>query len=252
MNIESHRETGTGELAREVNAEQRNEVRESWLPELKNPMPRFANEVTGPEPRSWDDVARSENRETGEAEIHLKSGRDSDILNTVPCPANTCVRIDDKHGDNYTIVTTDDKGRNARTERPYLEIADVSDRQRNPVQTGRTFDLKEGRTDANGNRMDDGGHIVADEFGGSSEQTNLLPMDSEVNRHGAWRDMEKQIEAELKKEPPSQVTDYVVRPCYEGDSSRPVAFEVSYNVNGEPVQHVIINERPEGDVRNAA
>ena len=252
MNLEASHGDSIIEAGREWTEIPRNEGRESWLPELKNPIPIFSGEVSQREVRSWDDVPRTNNPETGGAEIRLKSGEDSDVLNQVPCPPNVQIRIDDRQGDNYTTVTTDDKGRKVDIERPRLEIVDSSDRQRDPVQTGRTFDLMDGRSDSDGERMDDGGHVVADEFGGSSEQTNLLPMDSEVNRHGAWRDMEKQIEAELKKDPPSEVTDFKVHVVYGGDSSRPVAFEVSYKVNGEPVQHVIINERQEGDVRNAA
>ena len=252
MNLEVPHGDSSIEAGRERIEKPGNEVRESWLPELKNPVPVFFKEVLQREVRSWDDVPRAKNPETGESEIRLKSGEDSDVLNQVPCPPNVQIRIDDRHGDNYTTVATDDKGRKVDIERPRLEIVDSSDRQRDPVQTGRTFGLMDGRADSDGERMDDGGHVVADEFGGSSEQTNLLPMDSEVNRHGAWRDMEKQIEAELKKEPPSEVTDYKVHVVYEGESSRPVAFEVSYKVDGEPVQHVIINERQEGDIRNAA
>lgn len=252
MNLEASHGGNTIEAGRERIENPGNEVRESWLPELKNSIPVFHRVIAQRELRSWDDVPQTKNPETGEAEMRLKSGEDSDVLNTVPCPTNARIRIDDKQGDNYTIVTTDDQGRNVRVERPQLEIVDSSDRQRDPVQTGRTFELKDGRSDSNGDRMDDGGHLVADEFGGSSEQTNLVSMDSEVNRHGAWRDMEKQIEGELKKEPPSQVTDFKVNIVYEGESSRPVAFDVSYKVDGEPVQHVIMNERPEGDIRNAA
>ena len=252
MNLETYRDSAVRETSHDGTGKIGHELRESWLPELKNSIPEFHREIAQRELRSWDDVPQTNNPETGETEIRLKSGEDSDVLNMVPCPINARIRIEDKQGNNYTIVTTDDQGRIVSIERPQLEIVDSSDRQRDPVQTGRTFEVKDGRSDSNGDRMDDGGHLVADEFGGSSEQTNLVPMDSEVNRHGAWRDVEKQIEGELKKEPPSQVTDFKVTIVYEGDSARPVAFEVSYKVDGEPVQYVVINERPEGDIRNAA
>lgn len=255
MNLEKTCETPITEVGKKMpdDVSVRNDARESWLPELKSPIPVFRLvEIPQNGSRSWDDVSPSKDSETGESEIRLKSGEDSDILNQVPCPPNTQLHIDDKQGENYTIESTDGQGRIVIVERPKLEIVDASDRQRDPVQTGRTFELKDGRVDSDGERMDDGGHIVADEFGGSSEQTNLVPMDSEVNRHGAWRDMEKQIECELKKEPPSQVTDFKVNIVYDGESSRPVEFEASYKVNGDPVQYVVINERVEGDVRHAA
>lgn len=253
MNIEKSYETSFTETDKGTADGLKNDVRENWLTDLRNPIPTFRSlEIHQNESRSWNDVSSSKDSETGETEIRLKSGEDSDILNQVPCPPNTQLHIDDKQGENYTIEITDGQGRIVIVERPKLEIVDASDRQRDPVQTGRTFELKDGRTDSDGDRMDDGGHIVADEFGGASEQTNLVPMDSEVNRHGAWRDMEKQIEGELKKEPPSQVTDFKVNIVYDGESSRPVAFEVSYKVDGEPVQHIIINERTEGDIRHAA
>ncbi len=220
---------------------------------LKNPIPDFSTykgEISSN--RKWADVPRDKDPETGRDKIRLKSGMDSDVLNQHPLPENCSLIIQDKDGGNFTIVSSDGKGRISLVERPIIAIADIADRQRDPVQTSRTVVLKDGKIDSSGNRMDDGGHLIADQFQGSSEQTNLVPMDSEVNQHGPYRDMERQIVSALKKEPPSSVTDFKVRLFYDGDSARPTAFEVSYKVDGEPVQHAILNDRTTNEVRNAA
>lgn len=116
---------------------------------------------------------------------------------------------------------------------------------------------KDGRRDENGKKLDDGGHLVADEFGGSCEETNLVPMDSKVNQHGEWRKMERDIEKELKKEPPSEIKDFEVELEYDDDSFRPSGFTVSYTVDDgktkTEVTKYISNERPEReDLKNAA
>ena len=82
-------------------------------------------------------------------------------------------------------------------------------------------------------------------------------MDSEVNRHGEWRKMERDIEKELTKEPPSEIKDFEVEIEYDDDSSRPSGFTVSYTVDdGKSTTEVtkyISNDSPRGeDIRNAA
>lgn len=203
---------------------------------------------------SWEDVPHETNPETGRGKYELQSGKDAKALNHVPPPANADIYVTDADGRNYTKVETDDKGRIVKISRPRIELSDKSQRT---TETLNTVDKKDGRRDDDGKKLDDGGHLVADEFGGSSEETNLVPMDSQVNQHGEWRKMERDIEKELKKEPPSEIRDFEVDLEYDDDTSRPSGFTVFYTVDDgktkSEITKFISNERPEReDIRNAA
>ena len=203
---------------------------------------------------SWDDVPRTTDPETGREKYEMQSGKDAEALNSVPPPANADIYVNDADGQNYVKYETDDKGRVVKVTRPRIELSDKSQRNN---ETLNTVDKKDGRRDENGKKLDDGGHLVADEFGGSCEETNLVPMDSKVNQHGEWRKMERDIEKELKKEPPSEIKDFEVELEYDDDSFRPSGFTVSYTVDDgktkTEVTKYISNERPEReDLKNAA
>lgn len=204
--------------------------------------------------KNWDDVPHSTDEESGQTVYELKSDRDSEALNKVPPPPNAIIVVQDANGKGFTRVETDERGRITKVSRQKIELADKSQRTNETLQT---IDKKDGRRDTDGNKLDDGGHLVADEFGGASEETNLVPMDSEVNRHGEWRKMERDIEKELNKESPSDVTNFEIEIDYDDDSQRPSGFTVSYTIGeGEKSSDVtkyISNERPsKEDVRNAA
>ena len=203
---------------------------------------------------SWDDVPHTTDPETRREKYEMQSGKDAEALNSVPPPANADIYVNDADGQNYVKYETDDKGRVVKVTRPRIELSDKSQRNN---ETLNTVDKKDGRRDENGKKLDDGGHLVADEFGGSCEETNLVPMDSKVNQHGEWRKMERDIEKELKKEPPSEIKDFEVELEYDDDSFRPSGFTVSYTVDDgktkTEVTKYISNERPEReDLKNAA
>lgn len=85
---------------------------------------------------------------------------------------------------------------------------------------------------------DDGGHLVANEFGGSGELYNLVPMDSEVNRWGDFRKFEQEMKEQIQNGH-EVVVDH--RPIYEGDSLRPQSIEIDYLIDGEPFKEVVSN-----------
>ena len=204
--------------------------------------------------KNWDDVPHFTDPETGRERYKLQSGKDAGALNCVPAPLNADIYVSDVDGGNFTKVETDDKGRIVRISRPHIELSDKSQRTN---ETLNTVDKKDGRRDENGKKLDDGGHLVADEFGGSSEETNLVPMDSKVNQHGEWRKMERDIEKELNKEPPLEINDFEIELEYDDDSFRPSGFNVWYTVDDgtspREVTKYIVNERtPMEDIRNAA
>lgn len=76
---------------------------------------------------------------------------------------------------------------------------------------------------------DEGGHLIAKEFGGSGRVDNLVPMDGDLN-HGEYREMEVDWEKSLKR---GDNVDVKITCIYSGDSERPSAFKVKYEVTDE-------------------
>lgn len=68
---------------------------------------------------------------------------------------------------------------------------------------------------------DDGGHLVANRFGGSGELDNLVAMDRTLNR-GGWKAMENSWEKALVE---GYDVNFIIKPKY-WYSSRPYAFKV--------------------------
>lgn len=87
---------------------------------------------------------------------------------------------------------------------------------------------------------DDRGHLIADEFNGSNGIENLVPMNSELNRNGDYRKLEKEWEQALHDK---QNVHVDIEPVYSDASKRPDKFIVKYTVDGEYYEKVIINRR---------
>ncbi|WP_342559054.1 DNA/RNA non-specific endonuclease [Metasolibacillus sp. FSL K6-0083] len=80
---------------------------------------------------------------------------------------------------------------------------------------------------------DDGGHLIEAQFKGPKDIDNLVPQNSQINRSGGeWFDMETEWANALKETPPKKVT-VQINPTYSGDSMRPDAFEVIYQIEGK-------------------
>lgn len=90
---------------------------------------------------------------------------------------------------------------------------------------------------------DQGGHLIASIFGGPGERINLVPMDANLNM-GAWRSMEAGWASEIEA---GNSVGVQVKPIYTGDSLRPDAFAVTYQVgsDGRPVTR-FFNNKPGG------
>lgn len=86
---------------------------------------------------------------------------------------------------------------------------------------------------------DDGGHILANMFGGGSEMYNYIPMSRKLNRQGgAWAQMERKWEKALKG---GQKVDYKIKPIYQGTSKRPDKIYVTYEIEGKRVTELFDN-----------
>jgi hypothetical protein len=104
-------------------------------------------------------------------------------------------------------------------------------RGRNTYQQGRSVEIKDGIDG------DQGGHLIADIFYGPGEQINYLPMKSTLNQ-SAWRQMENTLKKALEE---GKKVDIEIRPVFEGNSKRPVAFEVDHWISGEKTQRIFTN-----------
>ncbi|MBQ6338805.1 MAG: DNA/RNA non-specific endonuclease [Kiritimatiellae bacterium] len=179
----------------------------------------------------WDDC-RCDETKNGKPVYEVESGKDSELLNG-KLPEKSVLEIDNPVGKNHIQVETNGMGRNIDMKVDRLEKIPGELRVRDVDQQRLCRQMKDGRPG------DDGGHLLASEFGGPKEQVNLSPMNSYINRHGEWRRMEKFVEKSL--DGGKSVTDYRVKSTYEGESFRPEKFTVSMKVDGVPKYFQIKN-----------
>lgn len=124
---------------------------------------------------------------------------------------------------------TDDKGRTVSAEGRL--------RMRNPdytrnMENVRKIDGQEYRP------SDDRGHIIGHQFGGSDRLENLVPMDAKLNQ-GDFAKLEKTLANAVKDGADVRLKNEL---AYEGDSTRPDKFRVSYSIDGDKDVVVFRNE----------
>lgn len=86
---------------------------------------------------------------------------------------------------------------------------------------------------------DDRGHLIGHQFGGSDRLENLVPMDAKLNQ-GDFAKLENTLADAVKDGADVRLK---VEPIYEGDSTRPSEFRVTYSIDGEKDVVVFKNER---------
>ena len=178
---------------------------------------------------TWNDKCIT--TDSGEKVYTVEAGKDSYLLNG-DLPENATIEVYNPPADNTITVKTDDLSRNSVTE---IDCVTRGDGVRSEFQQQRCRYVKDGLV------SDDGGHLLAREFNGPTEQINYLPMDSYTNRMGEWRNMEKSWEKTLDSG--GSITDVRIESYYEGDSKRPTGFDVSYKENGE-IKYRYIDNTP--------
>jgi len=77
---------------------------------------------------------------------------------------------------------------------------------------------------------DEGGHLIADLFGGSSYWDNIIPMAKNLN-HGEWRKMENFLYSKIVSG--KNVENFYVKVIRAIPTSRPTAFRVGYDIDGQ-------------------
>lgn len=85
---------------------------------------------------------------------------------------------------------------------------------------------------------DDRGHLIGHQFGGSDRLENLVPMDAKLNQ-GDFVKLETTLADAVKD---GADVNMKVEPVYEGDSTRPTEFRVTYSIDGDKDVVVFKNE----------
>lgn len=219
-------EVSKADVAQEV-AESQETVESTELAEAQEGID--ATEQLEPTTPKWEDYLAKETSGGKPTYEKLQCGKDSELLNG-QLPEKSVLELDNPVGNNHLRVETNGHGRVIELKADRLERLDGG---RDIYQQRRCCQIKEGKTG------DDGGHLCASEFGGPREQFNYSPMNSQINRHGECRLMEKHIEKALNSG--QTVTEYRIRPAYDGVSLRPEKFSVSMKIDGIPKHFHIKN-----------
>ena len=85
---------------------------------------------------------------------------------------------------------------------------------------------------------DDRGHLIGHQFDGSDRLENLVPMDANLNQ-GDFKKLENTLADAVKDGADVRLK---VEPVYEGDSTRPTEFRVTYSIDGDKDAVVFKNE----------
>lgn len=103
-----------------------------------------------------------------------------------------------------------------------------------------TLQLGDGKRNADAQRKvgredrkkdDDGGHLIASIFKGSGNYDNLVPMNGNLNK-GEWKILLIDWAKALKAKPSKEVK-VKIKPIYEGNSQRPVKFDIKYKIGNK-------------------
>ncbi|MGN0576233.1 MAG: DNA/RNA non-specific endonuclease [Ruminococcus sp.] len=124
---------------------------------------------------------------------------------------------------------TDDQGRVVSAE-GQLRMRDPS--YEREMEDVRKIDGQEYKT------TDDRGHLIGHQFDGSDKLENLVPMDAKLNQ-GDFVKLENTLADAVKDGVDVRLR---VEPVYEGNSTRPSEFRVTYSIDGDKDAVVFKNE----------
>jgi len=165
-------------------------------------------------PRFYEDSPEIEENETDKQEIDEQDSgkRGSHFASTYTLKPN------EQYEANDYSYETDRCGRIKHCEGT-LRLEDGKRNTDHQVKAGGEFRLEN----------DEGGHLIGRRFGGSEKVDNIVPMDGHVNRV-EYKELEDDWAKELEK---GNRVDVKINCKYEGDSTRPTAFVVKYQVTDQ-------------------
>ncbi|WP_314917182.1 DNA/RNA non-specific endonuclease [Capnocytophaga gingivalis] len=181
-----------------------------------------------------EDLSKTKERVIDASE-RVEGKRNVDINRAVLEP-NVLYKVEEKH-----FYGTDALG---RVDRVIAKLHLDSNNSRDTNIQIRSVYEKDGnrlRNDIEGKDLpkDDGGHLIARQFGGASEMINLVPMNSRINR-GAF----KRIEGKCKT---ALITNkdvwFDIKIDYKDDIFRPNRFIIDYTIDGEVQKRILGNGR---------
>lgn len=133
------------------------------------------------------------------------------------------------------VYKTDDLGRvvecHAKRNKAYKSIE--RNAQRNSDVQRHVVESLDGRKG-----LDDAGHLFANTTGGPNELINQVPMASELNRTGLWRELERAEEEALKAGKEVVSSRKLI---YKGNSKRPSAIEFITKIDGVETRTIVEN-----------
>lgn len=88
---------------------------------------------------------------------------------------------------------------------------------------------------------DDRGHLIGDQFDGTNGLENMIPQDAKINQKD-FKSFENELAREMKS---GKEVCYKAEPIYEGDTRRPVAVAVTYNIDGKESVRIFPNGKEE-------
>jgi len=153
---------------------------------------------------------------------------------------NTVPEYKSEYFDNgYKFRTEDNPARqeaglDARVIRTEGQVKAESSSERNFKAQRETPDKT--RDEETGKTKDDAGHLHATSEGGPNERGNLVAMDSQLNRHGEWREMERRCDAEIDKGNSVYRTIDIHYP--DDTTTRPDYFDVNCSVSDKNGEHL--------------
>lgn len=215
----------------EIGKSEVNEVKNSSTENFKSIKPEHETS-----PKEVDDFWK--------AEFHDQAEQ-AKIEDTAPVENNTAKEYFDDNGTKYREgdsllpntqfevrgyqYETDDQGRVVSAE-GQLRMRDPS--YERDMEDVRKIDGQEYKS------TDDRGHLIGHQFDGSDKLENLVPMDAKLNQ-GDFVKLENTLADAVKDGADVKLK---VEPVYEGDSTRPTEFRVTYSIDGDKDAVVFKNE----------
>lgn len=200
-------------MMREIKPKESSEIKSSESNKYKEIKPE--NGMTYPESKEfWKEKFSEKNEETQADKTHCDNkGEKYHEGNTLE--PNTRI---EKNGYTYR---TDSMGRVISAEGK-LQVKDHPGKKNIRVSKDVVAHGKMAESDEKG-------HLIADQFNGSSGLENLVPMDKTLN-HGDYKKLENTLAKAVKDGADVRMK---VEPVYNGDSYRPDEIRVSYTIDGD-------------------